>query len=206
MIPDHLVEQVRQQADTVEILSEYTRLKRAGRTFRGPCPLHGGEGPNFSVDPSKGFYKCFVCGEGGNLFSFFMKHLGMTFPDAVRTVAERVGIEIPDPREERREEDPDQPLYDVNAFAADWFRKRLWDDDRGKAAREYLEGRGITRETAERFGLGWAPEEWTALARPRASTASTTGACWRSVSPRSRRTGVTRTTPSARASSSPSRT
>lgn len=162
-IPDHLVEQVRQQADTVEILSEFTRLKRAGKTFRGPCPLHGGEGPNFSVDPGKGIYKCFVCGEGGNLFSFFMKHLGMTFPDAVRTVAERVGIEIPDPREERREEDPDQPLYDVNAFAADWFRRRLWDDDRGKAAREYLEGRGITRETAERFGLGWAPEEWAAF-------------------------------------------
>jgi len=162
-IPDHLVEQVRQQADLVEIVSEHTRLKRSGRTFRGPCPLHGGEGNNFSVDPAKGFYKCFVCGEGGTVFTFLMKHLGMSYPDAIRSVAERVGIEIPDERARHQEVDPNQPLYEVNAFAADWFRKRLWDDERGKAAREYLERRGITRETAERFGLGWAPEEWTAL-------------------------------------------
>jgi DNA primase len=162
-IPDHLVEQVRQQADLVEIVSEHTRLKRSGRTFRGPCPLHGGEGNNFSVDPSKGYYKCFVCGEGGTVFTFLMKHLGMSYPEAIRSVAERVGIEIPDERARRQEIDPNQPLYEVNAFAADWFKKRLWDDERGKPAREYLEGRGITRETAERFGLGWAPEEWTAL-------------------------------------------
>jgi DNA primase len=64
-IPDELVEEVRQRADLVEIVAEHTRLKRSGKTFRGPCPLHGGEGPNFSVDPAKGFYKCFVCGEGG---------------------------------------------------------------------------------------------------------------------------------------------
>jgi DNA primase len=162
-IPDHLVEQVRQQADLVEIVSEHTRLKRSGRTFRGPCPLHGGDGPNFSVDPAKGYYKCFVCGEGGTVFTFLMKHLGMSYPEAIRTVAERVGIEIPDERARRQEVDPNQPLYEVNAFAADWFRKRLWDDERGKPAREYLERRGITRETAERFGLGWAPEEWVAL-------------------------------------------
>ncbi len=162
-IPDHLVEQVRQQADLVEIVSEHTRLKRSGRTFRGPCPLHGGEGPNFSVDPAKGFYKCFVCGEGGTVYTFLMKHLGMSYPEAIRSVAERVGIEIPDERERRQEVDPNQPLYEVNTFAADWYRKRLWEDDRGKPAREYLERRGITRETAERFGLGWAPEEWTAL-------------------------------------------
>jgi DNA primase len=162
-IPDHLVEQVRQQADLVEIVSEHTRLKRSGRTFRGPCPLHGGEGPNFSVDPAKGFYKCFVCGEGGTVYTFLMKHLGMSYPEAIRSVAERVGIEIPDERERRQEADPNQPLYEVNTFAADWYRKRLWEDDRGKPAREYLERRGITRETAERFGLGWAPEEWTAL-------------------------------------------
>ena len=147
----------------MEIVSEHTRLKRSGRTFRGPCPLHGGEGPNFSVDPAKGFYKCFVCGEGGTVYTFLMKHLGMSYPEAIRSVAERVGIEIPDERERRQEMDPNQPLYEVNTFAADWFQKRLWEDDRGKTAREYLERRGISRETAERFGLGWAPEEWTAL-------------------------------------------
>jgi DNA primase len=160
-IPDHLVEQVRLQADLVEIVSEHTRLKRSGRTFRGPCPLHGGEGPNFSVDPVKGFYKCFVCGEGGTAFTFYMKHLGMTYPDAIRAVAERVGVEIPDERVERAPEDPLRHLHELNAFAADWYRRRLWEHEDGAAARAYLEGRGIGREAAERFGLGWAPETWS---------------------------------------------
>jgi DNA primase len=162
-IPDQLVEHIRQSADIVEIVSEHTRLKRSGKTFRGPCPLHGGEGPNFSVDPGKGFYKCFVCGEGGTVFTFLMKHLGMTYPDAIRYVAERVGIEVPDEREERREEDPDRHYYEVNTFARDWFKRQLWETDAGQTAREYLERRGVGREWAERFGLGWAPEEWTAF-------------------------------------------
>src|SRR4051812_27807321 len=160
-IPDHLVEQIRDAADIVEILSEHTRLKRSGRTFRGPCPLHGGEGPNFSVDPAKGFYKCFVCGEGGTVYTFLMKHLGMTYPDAIRWTAARVGIEVPDEREEKPEEDPHRHYYEVNEFARDWFRRQLWEEAGGQGAREYLERRGVSRESAGRFGLGWAPEEWT---------------------------------------------
>jgi DNA primase len=161
-IPDALIEEVRQRADLVEIVSEHTRLKRSGRTFRGPCPLHGGEGPNFSVDPAKGFYKCFVCGEGGTVYTFLQRHLGLSFPDAVRHVAERVGVEIPDPREAPREYDPHAHLYEINAFAAEWFRAQLT-GDAGASARAYLERRGITSEVAERFGLGWAPESWNAL-------------------------------------------
>jgi DNA primase len=147
----------------VEIVSEYTRLKRSGRTFRGPCPLHGGSGPNFSVDPSKNVFKCFTCGEAGDIFSFPMKHLGMDFLDAVRFVAARAGVEIPERQERRPEDDPNRRLYDVNDFAAEWFRRRLWDDAEGRRAREYLEGRGIGKKAAERFGLGWAPEEWSAF-------------------------------------------
>ncbi|HET8654829.1 MAG TPA: DNA primase [Longimicrobiaceae bacterium] len=162
-IPDELIEEVRQRADIVEIISEHTRLKRSGRTFRGPCPLHGGEGPNFSVDPGKGFYKCFVCGEGGSVFTFLQKHLGMSFPEAVRDVAARVGIEIPDPRERRDDApDPNAPFHEVNAFAADWFRRQLR-EDAGRGAREYLQRRGIGEAAVERFGLGWAPEAWNAL-------------------------------------------
>jgi len=161
-IPDELVEEVRQRADLVEIVSEHTRLKRSGKTFRGPCPLHGGDGPNFSVDPAKGFYKCFVCGEGGSVFTFLQRHLGMSFPDAVRAVAERVGVVIPDPREERREVDPNDRFYEINAFAAEWFAEQLAGPD-GTGAREYLERRGIGAAVSERFGLGWAPERWDAL-------------------------------------------
>jgi DNA primase len=162
-IPDALIEEIRRRADLTEIVAEHTRLKRSGKTFRGPCPLHGGEGPNFSVDPAKNIFKCFVCGEAGDVFSFPMKHFGMSFLEAVRWVAERVGVEVPDPREERREADPLERHYETNAFAADWFRKQLWDTDGGAAAREYLKGRGVSAEAAKRFGLGWAPAEWTAF-------------------------------------------
>lgn len=162
-IPDHLIEEVRSRADLVELVAEHTSLRRSGRTFRGPCPLHGGKGPNFSVDPNKNIFKCFVCGEGGDIFSFPMKHLGMDFLDAVRYVAERVGVEIPEPGEIQREMDPLAHLHETNAFAAAWFQRGLWEDDGAAEAREYLTRRGIGREATERFGLGWAPESWSAL-------------------------------------------
>ncbi len=163
-IPDHLVEEIRQRADLVEVVSEHTRLKRTGKTWRGPCPLHGGEGPNFSVDPAKGFYKCFVCGEAGTIYNFLMKQSGMTFPEAVRAVAARVGVEVPDEREQKRdrEDDPNRVLYEVNGFAAKWFRDQLA-SPAGAKARDYLANRGITPETIERFGLGWAPESFDAF-------------------------------------------
>jgi DNA primase len=162
-IPDHLVEEVRQRADLVEIVSEYTRLKRSGKTFRGPCPLHGGQGPNFSVDPAKGFYKCFVCGEGGSAFTFLQRHLGLSFPDAVRHVAARVGVEIPEPGADRQVVDPNQHLYGINAFAAEWFQKQLRVEPSGARAREYLERRGVSEAAQTKFGLGWAPESWGAF-------------------------------------------
>lgn len=162
-IPDEVIEEVRTRGDLVELVGEHTRLRRSGRTFRGPCPLHGGEGPNFSVDPQRNLFKCFVCGEGGDLFAFPMKLLGMDFLEAVRFVAERAGVEVPDPREQAREEDPNRPLHETNAFAAEWFRRQLWEGEGGETARGYLAQRGVSREAAERFGLGWAPEEWSAL-------------------------------------------
>jgi DNA primase len=161
-IPDSLVEEVRQRADLVEIVSEHTRLKRAGRTWRGPCPLHGGEGPNFSVDPGKNLFKCFTCGESGDVFSFPMKMLGMGFLDAVRFVAARAGVEIPEEEAEVRE-DPHAPLHEANAFAADWFRRQLLADT-GREARDYLARRGIDADASERFGIGWAPQSWNAFA------------------------------------------
>ncbi len=162
-IPDHLIEEVRLRADLVEIVAEYTKLKRSGKTYRGPCPLHGGEGPNFSVDPTKGVFKCFVCGEAGDVFSFPMKHLGMDFLEAVRFVAGRAGVEIPEESEQRSAPDPHARYHEVNAFAADWYRRKLWEGDEGSAAREYLKRRGISKDAAERFGVGWAPESWTAV-------------------------------------------
>jgi DNA primase len=162
-IPDNLVEEVRARGDLVEIVSDVTTLKRSGRTFRGPCPLHGGEGPNFSVDPVLNVFKCFTCGESGDIFSFPMKHFGMGFLEAVRWVAARVGIEIPEDDRNAPHEDPHSELYEANAFASEWFRSRLLDPEEGRTARDYLAGRGITAEASERFGIGWAPEGWAGL-------------------------------------------
>ena len=161
-ISDAIVEEVRQRADLVEMVTEHTRLKRTGRTWRGPCPLHGGQGPNFSVDPARNLFKCFTCGESGDVFSFPMKMLGMGFLDAVRFVAGRCGVDIPEDEPDEERVDPNAPLHEANAFAADWFRRQLLGDG-GARARQYLERRGIDADTAEKFGLGWAPESWNAL-------------------------------------------
>lgn len=161
MVSDALVQEIRERADILEVCGEFVRLKRSGKTYRGPCPLHGGEGPNFSVDPTRGIFKCFVCGEGGDVFSFLMKHLGLDFPSAVRQVAARVGVEVPDDAERR--EDPYAHLREVTAFAEEWFRSRLLDEEAGRVAREYLAGRGVDPALAESHGLGFAPDGWRHL-------------------------------------------
>ncbi|MXW55254.1 MAG: DNA primase, partial [Gemmatimonadales bacterium] len=157
---DSLVEDIRARADILEVLGEYVQLRRSGKSYRGPCPLHGGDGPNFAVDPQRQIFKCFVCGEGGDVFGFLMKHLGLDFPEAVRHVGARVGIEVPH-REERRE-DPHAPLRGVLAFAAEWFQGRLR-EPAGAGARDYLQGRGLSLEEALDFGLGYADDEWRAF-------------------------------------------
>ena len=161
MVSDALVQEIRERAEILEVCGEFVQLKRSGKTYRGPCPLHGGEGPNFSVDPTRGIFKCFVCGEGGDVFSFLMKHLGLDFPSAVRQVASRVGVDVPDDSD--RMEDPFAYLREVTAFAEEWFRSQLMDADVGAPARKYLLGRGIDPGTAEEYGLGFAPDGWREL-------------------------------------------
>jgi len=161
MVSDALVQEIRERAEILEVCGEFVQLKRSGKTYRGPCPLHGGEGPNFSVDPVRGIFKCFVCGEGGDVFSFLMKHLGLDFPSAVRQVAARVGIEVPEDSERR--EDPFAHLREVTAFAEEWFRFMLLDPEIGVQARAYLTGRGVDPDGAEEYGLGFAPEGWRRL-------------------------------------------
>lgn len=162
MIPDDVVEEVRARADIVAIIGESVPLKKAGKDYKARCPFHDERTPSFYVVPSKGFYKCFGCGESGDAFTFVMKRQGLSFLDAVKWVGERSGVEV---REVKRKggEDPNQPLYEVTAFAAEFFQDRLWEWQGGEGAREYLEGRGISRETAERFGLGYAPDDWRAF-------------------------------------------
>ncbi|MDB4876217.1 MAG: primase [Gemmatimonadetes bacterium] len=157
MIPDELIERIREEADIVSIIGEYVKLKRVGNSQRGPCPFHHGKDPNFSVT-SHG-YNCFVCHESGSVFTFVQKHLGMDFVESVKFVGAKVGIEVPDVSRRAEERDPREPYWEVNATAADLFRTQLWDTPAGQAAREYLESRGISREDADRFGIGYAPRD-----------------------------------------------
>jgi DNA primase len=156
MIPDEIVEQVRDSADLVGIIGEAVELKRTGSDYRGPCPFHGGTHRNFSVIPKKGRYYCFVCHESGDVFSWLMKRLGMDYPTAVREVARRVGIVIPE-RAARAGPDPLEPLFGAVAVAQDWFTRQLLESPDAKTAREYVEGRDLSLDTAALYGLGWAP-------------------------------------------------
>jgi DNA primase len=158
LIPDDVIEQVREAADLVGIIGEHVELKRTGADFRGPCPFHGGTHRNFSVIPRKGMFYCFVCHEAGDVFTFFMKRFGMDYPTAVREVARRVGITIP----ERGPTGPDprEPLFSAVAAAADWFARQLREEgeaSEAKIARDYLTSRGLDQEQAGVLGLGYAP-------------------------------------------------
>ncbi|MGH7671103.1 MAG: DNA primase [Gemmatimonadaceae bacterium] len=158
MIPDDVVERVADAADIVQIIGEHVKLKRVGRTWRGPCPFHQGTHPNFSVTPGGG-YRCWSCGEKGSVFTFVQKRLGLDFVGAVKYVGEKSGIEVRDVSRKREGPDPREPFWEVNAAAADYFSRMLRDGDVGGAARDYLAQREVKPEEAERFSLGFAPRE-----------------------------------------------
>jgi DNA primase len=157
VIPDDVVDRVRQEADIVAIVGEYVRLKRVGNSYRGPCPFHHGKGPNFSVTPRG--YNCFVCHESGDVFTFVEKQLGLDFIEAVKWVGAKSGVEVRDVSRSRDERDPREPLWEVNATAAEFFRAQLWESEHGAVGRAYLASRGLSRDDADRFGLGIAPRD-----------------------------------------------
>lgn len=156
LIPDDVIEQVRDAADIVGIIGEHVELKRSGGDYRGACPFHGGTHRNFAVIPKKGMYHCFVCHESGDVFTFFMKRLGMDYPTAVREVARRVGITIPE-RGGPTGPDPREPLFAAVAAAQDWFARQLQDAPDAEAARSYLGSRDLSNEQSGALGLGFAP-------------------------------------------------
>jgi DNA primase len=163
VIPDDVIDEVRARADIVDIIGEMVPLKKAGREYKANCPFHEERTPSFYVVPDKGFYKCFGCGKSGSVFDFVMERQGMDFVEAVKFVAGRAGVEVREVKRSMQEDDPNRPLYEVNAFARQWFREQLLDDGVGAPARAYLEGRGIGAEVAERYDLGFAPDEWRAF-------------------------------------------
>jgi DNA primase len=162
MIPERIVEEVRARADIVEIIGEQVPLKRAGKDFKALCPFHHEKTPSFHVVPSKGFYNCFGCGASGDVFRFVMARTGASFPDAVRQIAAKVGVEIPADAEGGTAEEPHRALYEAMAFASDHFQRQLQSPS-GQIARRYLEHRGIAAASVERFLLGHSSGEWREL-------------------------------------------
>ncbi len=155
-------EKVKQQADIVRVVGEYVPLKKAGQNFRGLCPFHAEKSPSFNVHPTKQIYHCFGCGQGGDVFKFVMEMEKCPFPEAIRIVAEKCGIAVPRPKErspeERKENQLRAVLVEIHREAQTFFVKQLEGTLEGKAARAYLEDRGMDRDTMARFGIGLRSE------------------------------------------------
>jgi DNA primase len=162
-------DRVKQQADIVRVVGEYIRLKKSGQNFTGLCPFHGEKTPSFAVHPVKQIYHCFGCGKGGDVFNFVMEMDKVPFPEAVRIVAEKCGIAIPKPKErspeERKENQQRASLIEMHREAQAFFVKQLESTAEGRAARAYLEDRGLNAEALSRFGIGYAPSGGDALLR-----------------------------------------
>ncbi len=161
-IRDEAIRTVRERASLSEVVSDVIALRRRGRSAVGLCPFHAEKTPSFTVSEERGFFHCFGCGEHGDVFGFVMKTQALTFPEAVRRVADRFGVPLPEEAGEpaRRRE----PLTAANAAAAAFFQAELRGPGGGRA-RAYLRERGLSEEVIERFGLGWAPGAGEALAR-----------------------------------------
>ncbi len=164
-VPDSIVDRIRRSVDIVALVGETVPLKRAGSTYKGLCPFHREKTPSFIVTPERQTFKCFGCGEGGDVFSFVMKTENVSFPEALEILAERTHIELPrrGGRDAGASRDEKSLLFRANAWAADWFHKKLIEEAIGRTAAEYLSGRGVTPEIIERFQLGYAPDHWSAL-------------------------------------------
>lgn len=157
-ISEEVIEKIKEQNDIVDIISEDVRLKKSGKNYMGLCPFHNDKSPSFSVSSEKQIYKCFSCGEAGNVFTFVMKHKKLTFIEAVKYLADKANIplQIEDSQNNKISEKKEL-LYKVNVEAARYYYSNL---QKNKAVKEYFLNRGIKEETIKRFGLGYSYDEW----------------------------------------------
>lgn len=168
IIPDDKVQEVRERAAILDIVSDYVSLRKSGANFQGLCPFHGEKTPSFNVNPARGIFHCFGCGAGGNVFSFVMRMEGISFPEAVKLLARKVGVTIedrPPTLQEKRRQDERDSLYRIQELAVGFYRRILLEDAAGRPGRRYLEQRGVDEATSAAYRLGFAPDRWDALSR-----------------------------------------
>ena len=166
LIAEDVINQIRDRTDIVEVVGQHVSLTRAGQNLKGLCPFHQEKSPSFTVSPSRQIFHCFGCGAGGNVFTFLTRITGASFPETVRELGRKVGIEVEEAVSQAGSQTAQTVrIEQVNKAAAEWFRKNLNDDRVGTEAREYLSSRGMLPSTIERFGIGLAPAEWDGLSR-----------------------------------------
>jgi DNA primase len=182
--PQTFIDDLRRQADIVRVVGDYVTLKKKGANWMACCPFHQEKTPSFSVNPSKNIFYCFGCSKGGSVFNFVMELEGVSFPESVRIVAEKAGVPLPelvdDKRFEAKRKEADE-VVELNGWALEFWERQLGEGHaEARAAREYVEGRGIAGETLKTFRLGYAPNSWEALGNYLKSKGATIGQIERS--------------------------
>ncbi len=165
-IPEEKIEEIKNAADIVEVVSDYVLLKKTGKNYSGLCPFHAEKDASFTVSPAKQIFHCFGCNTGGNVFNFLIRHDGVSFPEAVRLLARRYGIDLPERKMSRamREQISErEKLLSINRMATDYFHWNLLHDSYGKQAMAYLNKRGMDPSVIDRFQLGYARDAWDGL-------------------------------------------
>jgi len=168
MIPEEKVREIAERVSILEVVSEYVQLRRAGANYVGLCPFHGEKTPSFNVNPAREIFHCFGCGAGGNAFSFVMKMEGIGFPEAVKLLARKAGVEIEERQltpAERHAQDERQQFQRINELAEGYFRSVLIQEPAGQIARTYLKDRAVDETLSADYRLGFAPDRWDGLAR-----------------------------------------
>jgi DNA primase len=165
--PQTFIDDLRRQADIVRVIQDYVSLKKKGANWMACCPFHQEKTPSFSVNPAKDIFYCFGCSKGGSVFNFVMEMERVSFPEAVKIVAEKANVPLPqmvdDKRFEARRQEADE-VIEMNGWALEWWEAQLDEGNvEARRAREYLEGREITEETRKTFRLGYAPDSWDGL-------------------------------------------
>ena len=163
---EDFIEKVRFSNDIIDVVSEYTNLKKSGQSYKGLCPFHDEKTPSFNVSPDQQLYYCFGCGVGGNIFNFIMEVEGLNFSEAVEFLAERANIELPqqsNSQARQRKRSQRNKLLKIHKLATQFYNYLLLESELGRQAYNYLVERGFDEETIEKFQLGFAPDRWQGL-------------------------------------------
>ncbi len=167
-VPPEILQQIRDRIDIIDLISTYVSLSKAGQNFKGLCPFHSEKSPSFSVNPVRQMFYCFGCSVGGDAFTFLMKQEGMDFMEALRELSQRTGVALPERRESAAKTTSGlsrERYFHLYQLAASWYHRNLQETPEGQVARDYLDQRGITRESWNTFQLGFVPEGWNGLSK-----------------------------------------